>query len=107
MNWPQQNNMIDLRQHAVKTKTASIQYILEATIEAAWAATAKAAIAAVNMWVSHHLPTRTMKKVALETFVFSKLWYLAGILPLPTPVAQKLARADGTGGGTGHLLPSN
>jgi hypothetical protein len=68
---------------------------LEATIEASWAATAKAATAAINMWVSHRLPTLTMKKIALETFVFPKLWYLAQILPLPTPVAQKLAAAAG------------
>jgi hypothetical protein len=50
----------------------------------------------MNMWARRHLPSLVYKKVALETFVLSKLWHLARILSLPTPVANKLAAAAGS-----------
>jgi hypothetical protein len=62
---------------------------LQATITASWDACVKGVLATINFWASHRLTTIQLKRDALEVFTFSKMWYLAQILPLPTGVAQR------------------
>jgi hypothetical protein len=50
---------------------------------------------AISGWRARRVPFLNERQDVLETFIFSKLWYLAQILPLPQSVA---ARATGLTG---------
>jgi hypothetical protein len=76
---------------------------LALTITASWEACCRGVMAAIHFWSGRRLPTLRLKRDALETFVFSKIWYLCQILPLPAAVAQRLAAAAGAYLWRGHL----
>ena len=63
----------------------------------------RGAVAAINFWAGRFLPTLRLKRDALEVFVFSKLWFLAQILPLPSGVAQRITSVAGAFLWRGHL----
>ncbi len=76
---------------------------LALTITASWEACSRGVLAAISFWSGRFLPTIRLKRDALEAFIFSKLWYLCQVLPLPAQVAQRLAAAAGTYLWRGHL----
>jgi hypothetical protein len=76
---------------------------LQATITASWDNCVRGVQATISFWASRHLTTLRLKRDALEVFAFSKLWYLAQILPLPSGVAQRVATAAGAFLWRGHL----
>jgi hypothetical protein len=69
---------------------------LSATMTASWEAVSKGVMAAINMWSGRRLPTLRLKRDVIETYAFSKLWYMCQILPLPSQVAQRLTSAAGS-----------
>jgi hypothetical protein len=72
-----------------KLKVFGVTYAtsLKATITASWDACVKGVLATISFWTNRHLTTLHLKRYALEAVAFSKTWYLAQILPLPTGVA--------------------
>jgi len=76
---------------------------LIATVDHSWDRCQREVLAAIAYWSGRHLPTLRLKRDALEVFCFSKLWYLAQMLPLPTAVANRINSAAGAFLWRGHL----
>jgi hypothetical protein len=49
--------------------------------------------AALNVWAVRRLPTLALRRLALEVYGFSMLWYLAQILPFPTAHHHRIKSA--------------
>jgi hypothetical protein len=49
--------------------------------------------ATLNVWAARRLPTLALRRLALEVYGFSMLWYLAQILPLPTAHHRRIKSA--------------
>ena len=73
------------------------------TVALSWAAVTAAVHQTLAFWSSRRLHTLRLRRDALEVFVFSKLWYLAQALPMPTAAAQQLTAAAGNFLWRGHL----
>jgi Reverse transcriptase (RNA-dependent DNA polymerase) len=43
--------------------------------------------ATLALWRGRHLPTLLTRRLALETYALSRLWYFAQLLPTPTPLS--------------------
>ncbi len=76
---------------------------LSLTMTPSWLATSQAARAALNPWRGQGVANLNFCRDILETFIFSKLWYLAQILPLPNQVCQQLTAMAGSFLWAGHL----
>ena len=76
---------------------------LVATITASWEATQQAAKSSVAGWKRKGVATLRHRRDVLETYVFSKLWYLAQILPLPSAMARQLTTMAGAYLWSGHF----
>ena len=63
------------------------------SINASWDSCIRGALAVINFWAGLYLPTLRHKREALEVFVFSKLWFLAQNLPLPSAAAHWITSA--------------
>jgi hypothetical protein len=59
--------------------------------------------AAIHGWRARGVPFLSERRDVLEVFVFSKLWYLAQILPLPQAVAARATTLAGSFLWAGHL----
>lgn len=69
---------------------------LATTIDASWSACRRGVQSALNLWSGKRLPTLKLRRDAIETHIFSKLWYLAQIIPMPSAIAQQLTTAAGS-----------
>ena len=76
---------------------------LAITISASWSATLQAAKLALAPWRGRGILSLKLRRDVLETYVFSRLWYMAQILPLPSLVAQQLTTMAGSYLWKGHL----
>ena len=73
--------------HSAEDVSVTFSTSMLESINASWDSCIRGAVAAINFWAGLYLPTLRHKRDALEVFVFSKLWFLAPNLPLPSGAA--------------------
>jgi Reverse transcriptase (RNA-dependent DNA polymerase) len=56
---------------------------VEETIRLSWDRVVTGLEATLRLWSARHLPTLAARRLALETYGLSRLWYFAQLLPLP------------------------
>ena len=65
------------------------------TVSLSWGRVIDGLEAVLHMWTARFLPTLASRTQALEVFAFSKLWYLAQILPMPAVQLKRIKKAAG------------
>ena len=68
---------------------------LQDTITTSWQAAVTRFQAAIASWQQRQVPTLRVRCNILETFLFSKLYYLAQALPLPAAAARAITASAG------------
>ena len=63
------------------------------SLQLSWEHTIEGLEATLRLWASRALPFLAQRVQILHTYAFSKLWYLAQILPLPSFLAKRIIRA--------------
>jgi hypothetical protein len=98
--WP-----LDWVSAPAQLKTFGITFApsLASTIGLSWEDCLGRSQGAIHAWRERGLPFLRDRTDALETYVFSKLWYMAQILPLRQVVANKATSIPGSFLWTGHL----
>jgi hypothetical protein len=68
----------------------------QATIQLTWDRVITGLEATLRQWATRHMLTFAARKLALETFTLSRLWYFAAVaLALPCPALQRINTALG------------
>jgi hypothetical protein len=80
---------------SLKTFGVTFAPSLVATISLSWEDCLGRVQGAISGWRARRVPFLNERRDVLETFIFSKLWYLAQILPLPQSVAAKASGLAG------------
>jgi hypothetical protein len=65
------------------------------TLHLSWDQVVSGLKATLVLWRGRYLPTLLTRRLALETFALSKLWYFAQLLPIPTPFLRRIQAAIG------------
>ncbi len=73
------------------------------TVQASWNRTVLGIERTLGLWAARDLPTLLQRSQVIETFLLSKAWYLAQILPLPSSFVGRLKRAVGAFLWRGHF----
>jgi hypothetical protein len=77
----------------VKVFGVTFTPVFAETLAQSWDRVAAGVEQTLLMWAGRRLPTLRQRAMAIETFAFSKVWYMAQILPLPQAVAARLEKA--------------
>ena len=67
--------------------------VLAETVAQTWDRVAKGVEKSLAAWGARGLATLGQRKVVVEVFALSKVWYFAQVLPMPQEVAARLERA--------------
>jgi len=65
------------------------------TVRLSWDRVISGLESVLQLWTARFLPTLLVRRQALEVYAFSTLWYLAQIIPLPTPALARIKKAAG------------
>ena len=65
------------------------------TLQLSWEHTVRGLEATLFMWSSRILPYLAQRRNIMHTYAFSKLWYMAQVLPLPGDFRGRIQRAAG------------
>jgi hypothetical protein len=66
------------------------------TVRLSWDRVITGFEATLRRWGGRHVPTLAARRLALETYGLSKLWYFAQLLPLPRAALLRIQRAVST-----------
>jgi hypothetical protein len=80
---------------ALKTFGVTFAPSLGATVSLSWEDCLGRVQGAISGWRARRVPFLSERRDVLETFIFSKLWYLAQILPLPQSVTARATALAG------------
>jgi hypothetical protein len=87
----------------LKTFRVVFTPILVSTVSQSWEGCLAGVQVAIHGWRAWGVPFLSERRDVLEVFVFSKLWYLAQILPLPQARAARATTLAGSFLWAGHL----